>query len=102
MRLGILGCGGIGGVHAKLIASMPDRAQIGAVADNSADAAKRLGDQYGVPAAADVAELCARPDVDAISICLPNGLHADAAVTALAAGKRSEERRVGKECRSRW
>jgi len=87
MRFGILGCGGIGGVHAKLIASMPDRAQIAAVADNSADAAKRLGDQYGVPAAADVAELCARPDVDAISICLPNGLHADAAVTALAAGK---------------
>ena len=30
---------------------------------------------------------CARPDIDAVSICLPSGMHADAAITALEAGK---------------
>jgi predicted dehydrogenase len=35
----------------------------------------------------ELAKACARPDIDAVSICLPSGLHADAAITALKAGK---------------
>ena len=36
---------------------------------------------------ASAAELIADPDIDAVSICTPSGLHADQAVAALEAGK---------------
>src|ERR1035437_5192759 len=54
-----------------------------------------------------------RDDIALIDICSPGSTHVEIAVAALEAGKhvlcekplansRSEERRVGKECRSRW
>lgn len=87
MRFGIVGCGGIGTLHAELIASMPERASLVAVADAVPAAAKTLGERYNVPAGSTVEDLCADPAVEAISVCLPNGQHAAAAVAALQAGK---------------
>src|ERR1017187_3950112 len=54
----------------------------------------------------DFREVIARPDIDAVMISTPDHWHTLISVMAARAGKdvqcRSEERRVGKECRSRW
>ncbi|HEY1969319.1 MAG TPA: Gfo/Idh/MocA family oxidoreductase [Pseudonocardia sp.] len=87
MRFGIVGCGEIGTMHAELIAAMPDRACLEAVADSAPAAARALGERYDARVMGGIAELCRDPGLDAISVCLPNHLHAEAAVAALRAGK---------------
>jgi len=88
MRFGILGAGVIGTIHARLIASVPDEAAtLAAVADTSAQAARALADDHDCAALSTVDDLVARDDIDAVSVCLPSGLHAKAAVAALEAGK---------------
>lgn len=88
MRFGILGAGVIGTIHARLIAAIPDeQATLTAIADTSKEAADRLAASYGCQALRAAEDLVARDDVDAVSICLPSGLHAKAAVAALEAGK---------------
>jgi UDP-N-acetyl-2-amino-2-deoxyglucuronate dehydrogenase len=88
MRFGILGAGVIGTVHARLIAAIPDeQATLVAVADISETAARQLADAYGCLALRTAEDLAARDDVDVVSVCLPSGLHAKAAVAALEAGK---------------
>ncbi|HEX3516749.1 MAG TPA: Gfo/Idh/MocA family oxidoreductase [Trebonia sp.] len=91
MRFGIVGAGVIGSIHARLISAIaqerPGQAQLVAVTDISAASASRLASDHDCLALASVDDLLARDDVDAVSICLPSGLHAKAAVAALEAGK---------------
>ncbi|GAA2678456.1 Gfo/Idh/MocA family protein [Nonomuraea recticatena] len=87
MRFGIVGCGVIGALHARLIAAMDGTAELVAVADTDLERASRLAAEHGVDAHGDLAELYARQDVDAVVVCVPSGLHAEAAVPALRAGK---------------
>lgn len=87
MRFGIVGCGVIGALHAKLIASLDGRAELVAVADTAEGRAAELAAVYGCAAETSLEALYARDDIDAVVICLPSGLHADAAVPALMAGK---------------
>lgn len=86
MRFGILGAGAIGTVHARLISSLPE-ATLSAVADTDTAAARRLAGAHGCAALDSAGDLMTRDDVDAVSVCLPSGLHAKAAVTALECGK---------------
>ncbi|MBS2535208.1 Gfo/Idh/MocA family oxidoreductase [Catenulispora sp. NF23] len=87
MRFGVLGCGSYGVVHAKVISSMPDQARLVAVADAVPDRAAAVAGELGCEAVEGLEALCRRADVDAISVSIPHGLHADAVVTALEAGK---------------
>lgn len=83
MRFAIVGAGAIGTVHARLIDSLDD--ELAAVVDLDLDRAEQLASQYGARAYPDAAS--AYSEVDAVSICLPSALHADAAIEALYAGK---------------
>lgn len=87
MRFGIVGCGVIGTTHARLISTLDGRARLVAVADIEEARAQKIADAHGAEVADGLAGLVARDDIDAISVCLPSGLHADAAKTALDAGK---------------
>ncbi len=87
VRFGIVGCGVIGALHGRLIASMEGTAELAAVADTDRERATRLAAEHGVDAHGDPAELYGRDDIEAVVVCLPSGLHADAAVPALRAGK---------------
>lgn len=87
MRFGVLGCGVIGATHADIITSLSGTAELVAVADSDSGRARAFADKYGVAAAGDVQDLANRSDIDAISVCLPSGTHAAAAVAALDAGK---------------
>jgi UDP-N-acetyl-2-amino-2-deoxyglucuronate dehydrogenase len=87
MKFAVVGAGVIGATHARLITSLPEGSELVAVVDVEADRAEALAGKHGGEPMTDLAKACARPDIDAVSICLPSGLHADAAITALEAGK---------------
>ncbi|WP_406047028.1 Gfo/Idh/MocA family protein [Kribbella sp. NBC_00889] len=87
MKFAVVGAGVIGETHARLITSLPEGSELVAVVDVEADRAIALSDKYGGEPMTDLKQACARPDIDAVSICLPSGYHADAAITALEAGK---------------
>ncbi|MFC9690545.1 Gfo/Idh/MocA family protein [Kribbella sp. NPDC056951] len=83
MRFAVVGAGAIGTVHARLLEALDD--ELVAVVDQDLERAQKLADQYGARASPDAASAYA--EVDAVSICLPSALHADAAIEALYAGK---------------
>ncbi|TCC55393.1 Gfo/Idh/MocA family oxidoreductase [Kribbella pittospori] len=82
-----MGAGVIGETHARLITSLPEGSELIAIVDVEAERAAALSGKYGGEPMTDLKQACARPDIDAVSICLPSGYHADNAITALEAGK---------------
>ena len=86
VKFGIIGCGGIGGHHAKTIASLPG-AQLVAVCDIRPERAKALAEKHGCEGFDDYAAMLARDDVQVVNVCTPSGLHADNALAAAQAGK---------------
>ena len=87
LRFGIIGVGIIGQGHAKRLTAEDSPADLIAVADQNPEAAQKIAAEHGVEAAADVTSLLARPDVDAVIIAVPSGLHAEVTIQALDAGK---------------
>jgi len=84
-KYGIVGCGRIGQRHAEQIANV---GILSAVCDTDKEKARKLAEKYGVPWFASEEEMLAdRPGLDVISVCTPNGLHAEHSIQALKAGK---------------
>jgi UDP-N-acetyl-2-amino-2-deoxyglucuronate dehydrogenase len=82
LTIGIVGSGAISTQHLEAIAAI-DGARLGGVVSASAERARSVGERWGVPWTTDLDELLDRPDVDAISIMTPSGLHASQALAAL-------------------
>lgn len=86
LKVGIIGAG-VGGLHMEAYAQIP-RAEVTAIAGLNDDVVKRLADKYGVPRTFhDYQDLLAAPGIEAVSVCLPNILHAPVTVEALRSGK---------------
>lgn len=86
IKLGIYGCGTIAEVHAKAISDIAD-AELFSVADLNPSAAQRFAEAHGCASCESIDALLGIADIDAISICTPNGTHASLAIKALGAGK---------------
>lgn len=86
MRVGLLGAGGMGHVHAQCYSEI-EGARLVAVADIDHAAADSLAGQYGAEAYYDYQELLSKADVDVIDVCLPTFVHEEAVVAAAAAGR---------------
>jgi predicted dehydrogenase len=88
LRIGVLGAARI--TPAALIRparAVPD-ATVTAVAARDPGRARRFAARHGVPVVhPDYAAVLADPDIDAVYVPLPNGLHAEWTLAALAAGK---------------
>ena len=84
IRVGIIGCGYIGGVHASVLAR-DERVQVAKIQDISAERAEQLARTSGANVAASADELI--ESVDAVYITTPNTKHTELAVAAAAAGK---------------
>jgi predicted dehydrogenase len=87
LRLGLLSTADI---NAKLVegARHADEVDVVAVASRDAGRARAHADELGVPrAVGSYEELLDDPEVDAVYISLPNGMHVDWSVRALDAGK---------------
>jgi myo-inositol 2-dehydrogenase/D-chiro-inositol 1-dehydrogenase len=87
VRVGVIGVGRIGRMHAEMLARRVPGTAVAGVYDAHAPSARDVADSLGVPAASDVEELLAAPDVDAVAICSSTDTHADLLVAAARAGK---------------
>jgi myo-inositol 2-dehydrogenase/D-chiro-inositol 1-dehydrogenase len=87
VRIGVIGAGRIGRMHAELIAGRVPGTALAGVHDVRPDAAAELAALLAVPSAASVDELLEDPAVDAVAICSSTETHADFIVAAARAGK---------------
>jgi UDP-N-acetyl-2-amino-2-deoxyglucuronate dehydrogenase len=86
---GIIGCGWVAPAHAWGVRSLADEdVRLLAVADQDLPRARELAERFGAEGIhADYRELLARDDIAAVSVCLPDFLHRDVTLAAVAAGK---------------
>ncbi|HEU4323233.1 MAG TPA: Gfo/Idh/MocA family oxidoreductase [Roseiflexaceae bacterium] len=86
LRVGVIGAG-IGALHLNAYSQMPN-VEIIALAGLDDDRVRRVAAEYKVPRTyREYEDLLAATDIDAVSICLPNMLHAPVTLAALQAGK---------------
>lgn len=86
LNVGIIGCG-VGQLHLQGFADVP-RARVVAIAGLDEDRCRDLAAAHGVPRVyRDYQSLIADPEVDAVTVAVPNILHAPVALAALEAGK---------------
>lgn len=86
LRVGVIGAG-IGAIHMAAYAQLP-RVEIAALAGLDDDRVRRVAAEYNVPQTfREFGDLLAAPHIDAVSICVPNALHAPVTIAALEAGK---------------
>jgi myo-inositol 2-dehydrogenase/D-chiro-inositol 1-dehydrogenase len=88
VRIGLIGAGRIGKIHAENIARHIPDAELVAVADVDLAAAEETADRHAVrEAMTDHKTLLDNPDVDAVAICSATDTHARLIEEAAAAGK---------------
>jgi UDP-N-acetyl-2-amino-2-deoxyglucuronate dehydrogenase len=83
---GLIGCGMISNSHAQAILADKSACLVG-VTDPVVDARSAFAAKYGVRVFGSVEEMLACPEVHAVCICTPSGLHAPLAIKAASAGK---------------
>lgn len=87
IRVGIIGCGKIAQIrHIPEYAANP-HAEVCGFYDINLARAEELAKKHGGKAYASYQELLADPEIDAVSVCAANHVHAEIAIAALKAGK---------------
>lgn len=88
VRVGIIGAGNIAqNAHIPSYLKQSD-VELVAVCDLKEERAKQVADKYNLKyATANINDLVARDDIDAISVCTWNNAHAEAVIAAAKAGK---------------
>lgn len=85
LKFGIIGCGRIANRHAEHISQ---KATLVSVCDIVKDRAEDFSDRFGATPFLNVKDmLYSSPDIEVVSICTPNGNHAEHAIQSLNAGK---------------
>jgi predicted dehydrogenase len=87
VRIGIIGAGFIGGIHAEALHHVPN-AEVVAVASQTPGKAAEFAQAHDIPNAyEDYRALLGRADIDAVTVGIPNYLHAQVVTDAANAGK---------------
>ncbi len=88
LKIGLIGAGRIGSLHAKHLTSRIPSANLVMVADAFEDAASQCAERYAIPfATRDYHALLDRPDIEAVVICSSTDTHAQIIEEAAQAGK---------------
>ncbi|MEB9736955.1 Gfo/Idh/MocA family oxidoreductase (plasmid) [Bacillus cereus] len=86
LKVGIIGCGSIAQHRHLPEYEANPYVQIVAVCDSNKQRAKEIANKYGVNMYTDYNELINCEELDAVSVCTPNHLHAAISIAALQAG----------------
>ena len=87
INVGVIGAGFIGKSHLGAYKNTPE-AELIAVADVDKGRANAAAEEFGVKNVfTDYEEMLKMPELEAVSVCLPNAFHAPASIAALEAGK---------------
>lgn len=87
LRCAVIGAGGIGLDHLQSLSRTPG-AVVVAIAENNPERSKEASERFKISRSySDYRELLDQPDIDAVTIALPNYLHARVAIEALQARK---------------
>jgi len=86
MKFGIIGCGMISSFHAKALLKVKG-GELHSVYDRRPEAAKQLGEEFGVTVYEDFDAFLNDPELDIVTIATPSGTHRDPALAAISAGK---------------
>ena len=88
LKVGIIGAGRIGSLHAKSICYNVPTAKVVGITDVFAENAKKVAAELGIAKVyADYKEMLADPEVEAVLVCSSTDTHADIAIEAAKAGK---------------
>ena len=87
VRVGLLGCGRIGSMHAELISRRVPATTLTAVYDVFDQAAASVAETFGARHASSPSDLIEADDVDAVAVCSSTDTHIDLLVEVAAAGK---------------
>jgi len=87
LKVAVVGCGSIARYRHLPEYAANDQVELVAVCDIVEDRAKEMAEQYGAKAYTDYKTMLAEADVDVVSVCTPNYLHAPVSIDALNAGK---------------
>lgn len=89
MKVGIIGMGSIGNVHADAYAANAGAAQLTAICDIDKTKLESQGEKRGIPKAMRFADYKAllKTDIKAVDVCVWNAWHKEIAIAALKAGK---------------
>lgn len=83
LKVGLIGCGGIGAVHAQCWLSMGDEVQLVAIADVSTERAQKYAVKSGARIYADGKAMLDEETLDVVDICVPTFLHAQYVIHAM-------------------
>ena len=87
IKVGIIGCGAIAQRRHLIEYAANEQVEIVAVCDINEARVIEVAEEHKAKAYTSYKELLANADVDAISVCLPNYLHAEVSIAALNKGK---------------
>lgn len=86
LRIAVIGCGSIAKNRHLIEYENNSKVEIVAVCDLVEERAQTVAEKYQAKAYTDYEELLVKEKVDAVSVCLPNYLHASVSIAALKAG----------------
>src|SRR5213594_1413805 len=87
LRCAVIGTGAIGLEHLLSLQSCPRAAAV-AIAESHSQRAREASERFKIPRSySDFRELLEQPDIDAVTVAVPNYLHASVAIEALKARK---------------
>jgi predicted dehydrogenase len=86
LRVGMIGCGGMGQGHCRTMAQKVPEMVLAAVCDSDAATAQKVGQEYGVPSFTDYNELARSGLCDAVIVATPHPQHPPASLACLKAG----------------
>lgn len=87
LKIGVIGCGSIAKYRHLPEYAANAKVEIVAVCDIIPERAETMAAQYRAKAFTDYQEVLKLKEVDAVSVCLPNYLHAPVSIAALNSGK---------------
>jgi predicted dehydrogenase len=82
LKIGLIGCGIMGAMHAEAWGRLSDRAQLCAIADRNPARTEKFA-ACGVRIYADAEEMLRSEALDVVDICTPTALHAPCLITAM-------------------